>query len=60
MTITLTPEDSARWEQGGWLSLEIQETILEDIERQHIQEPVAVVLADGTVAFWVTEPGVIL
>ena len=54
MTIILSPEETARWEEGGWLSLEIQETVLEDIERQHITEPVVMTLANGTVAFGVT------
>ena len=54
MTIILSPEDSQRWDEGGWLSLELQETILEDIERQGITEVVAVVLATGVVAFWVS------
>jgi hypothetical protein len=51
MTIVLSPEDSARGEEGGRLSLEIQETILEDIERQNIHEVVAVVLSTDAVAF---------
>ncbi len=54
MTITLSPAQSQQWEEGGWLSLDIQETILEDIERRDILEPVAVVLATGAVAFWVS------
>jgi hypothetical protein len=54
MTIRLTPEQSQQWDEDGWLSLELQETILEDIERRDILEPVAVVLATGAVAFWVS------
>ena len=54
MTIILSPAQSPQWEEGGWLSLEIQETVLEDIERRDIMEPVAVVLATGVVAFWVS------
>ena len=54
MTLTLSPEQSKQWDEGGWLSLELQETILEDIERQGITEVVAVVLATGVVAFWVS------
>ena len=54
MTIILSPAQSQQWEEGGWLSLEIQETVLEDIERRDIMEPVAVVLATGVVAFWVS------
>jgi len=59
MTIRLSQEDSARWEQGGWLSLEIQETILEDIDRQGITEVVAVTLSDGSIIFWVSGQEVI-
>jgi hypothetical protein len=54
MTIILSPAQSQQWEEGGWLSLEIQETVLEDIERQGITEVVAVVLTTGVVAFWVS------
>jgi hypothetical protein len=54
MTIILTPQQSQQWDAGGWLSLEIQETVLEDIERQGITEVVAVVLSTGVVAFWVS------
>ena len=54
MTIILSPAQSQQWEEGGWLSLEIQETVLEDIERRDIMQPVAVVLATGVVAFWVS------
>ena len=53
-TMTLSPEQSQQWDQGGWLSLEIQETVLEDIERQGITEVVQVVLSTGVVAFWVS------
>ena len=54
VTMTLTPEQSKQWDEGGWLSLEIQETVLEDIERQGITDVVAVVLSTGVVAFWVS------
>ena len=54
MTIRLSAEDSATWEAGGWLSLEIQESILEDLDRQRCTEVVAVCLADGSVIFWVS------
>ena len=59
MTIRLSAQDSAAWLDGGWLSLEIQETALEDIERQGITEVVAVALADGTPIFWVSAGEVI-
>jgi len=59
VTIRLSAHDSAAWESGGWLSLEIQESILEDLDRQRCTEVVAVCLVDGTVIFWVSAGEVI-
>ena len=50
----LSLEQSQQWNEGGWLSLEIQETIVEDLEYHHITEAVIVQLADGRTAFAVT------
>ena len=47
MTIRLSAHDSAAWESGGWLSLEIQESIIEDLDRQNIPESVVVTLDTG-------------
>jgi len=54
MTIHLSLEDTLRWEEGGWLSLEIQESIIEHIELLGLKEAVAVVLATGKLAFAVS------
>ena len=54
MTLHLTAEQSTRWNEGGWLSLEIEETILEDLDRQRVREVVVVLLADGRTAFAVS------
>ena len=54
MILTLTNEQSRAWDEGGWLSLELQETVLEDVERAHIVESVAVLHPDGRVAFGIT------
>ena len=55
MTITLTPEQSALYEEGGWSSFCLEETILEDLDRQHITEPVVVTLDDGSILFAVAK-----
>jgi len=55
MTITLTPEQSALYEEGGWSSFRIEETILEDLDRQHITEPVVVTLDNGSILFAVAK-----
>lgn len=61
MTIRLTPEQSALYEEGGcgFSSWRIEETIIEDLDRQNIEETVIVPLDDGTVLFAVSK-GVIL
>ena len=51
MTITLTPEQSALYEEGGWSSYRIEESILEDLDRQHITESVVVALDTGEILF---------
>jgi len=55
MTIILTPEQSALYEEGGWSSYRIEETILEDLDRQNITEPVIVTLDDGQILFAVSK-----
>jgi hypothetical protein len=60
MTITLTPAQTALWLEGNWSAFHIEQDVIDDLDRQGVTEPVAVVLADGTVAFFVTAPGVIV
>jgi len=60
MTMTLTPAQTALWLKGHWSAFHIEQDILDDLDLEGVTEPVAVVLADGTVAFYVTAPGVIL
>lgn len=54
MTITLSAEQSQRWDEGGWLSLELEEDILEDVERQGIVDTVVVEDDRGNVLFALT------
>lgn len=54
MKITFTPEQSQLYEEGGWSSFRVEETIIEDLERQHITVPVLVTLDDGTILFAVS------
>jgi hypothetical protein len=54
VTLHLSAEQSQSWDMGGWLSLELQETLLEDIERAEIQEAVIVRTAEGQLAFSLT------
>jgi hypothetical protein len=50
----LTLEQLQQWDEGGWLSLEIQEDVIEDLDHHHITEAVVVQLADGRTAFAVS------
>jgi hypothetical protein len=51
MTIILTAEQSVLYEEGGWSSYRIEETIIEDLDRQGITDPVVVTLDDGSILF---------
>jgi len=55
MTITLTPAQSALYEEGGYSSWRVEETIIEDLERDNITDDVTVCLDDGQVLFIVTK-----
>ena len=54
MTITLTPEQSALYEEGGFSSWRIEEDIIELLDREGITEQVVVALDDGSIAFAIT------
>ena len=53
----LSPEDSARWHEGGWLSLEIEDDVIDLAERNHWYEPVIVIMSDKRIAFALTHDG---
>jgi hypothetical protein len=58
MMYQLSSQQSAQWIEGNWLAYEIEETVLEDLDRAGISEPVVVTLDTGVVAFAVTAKGV--
>jgi hypothetical protein len=51
MTIVLTPEQSALYEEGGWDAFRIEETIVEDLIQRDITEPCIVTLDTGEILF---------
>jgi hypothetical protein len=55
MTLRLTPEQAALFDQGGFSAWRIEEDMVELADRQHLQEPLIVLLPDGTTAFAVSQ-----
>ena len=61
MTYILTEDQSIAYLDGSWEAFRVEEDVLEDLDRQGVAEPVAVVLSDrSAVAFYVTASGVVL
>jgi hypothetical protein len=58
MVYVLSEEQSAQWLEGNWSAYHVEQDVEEDLDRQHGTEPVAVVLRDGSVAFYLMEKGV--
>jgi hypothetical protein len=54
MHLTLSSEDSARWEEGGWSAFRVEETVVEWAIQQDVQEPIIVHADDGSIAFAVS------
>jgi hypothetical protein len=54
----LTEEQSRAWDEGGWLSIELEEEVIEWADRHHVREPVIVVTRTHTIAFALTAHGV--
>jgi hypothetical protein len=55
MTIRLTDEQSIAYLDGGWEAYRVEEEILDYIDRKGVTEPVAVLLSDGIVGFYVAD-----
>jgi hypothetical protein len=60
MMYQLSSQQSAQWIEGNWLAYEVEETVLEDLDRAGVHELVVVQLDTGVVACAVTVKGVIL
>jgi hypothetical protein len=56
MHLTLTPEQSQIWEEGGFSSWRVEEDVIELLDRQGITEQCVVTLDDGSIAFAITPP----
>jgi len=54
----LSKEQSRWWDEGGWLSVELEDDVIEWADRYNVREPVVVVLSDHRIAFALTEKGV--
>ena len=57
MTVILTPEQSALYDEGGWAAFRVEETIIEDLIRLDITEPCIVTLDDGSILFAISAGG---
>jgi len=54
MTLILSPEQSALYEEGGWPSQRLIETLCEDLERAEITAEVVVQAENGAILFALT------
>jgi len=61
MIYLLSEEDSIAYLEGGWEQFDVEERIVEELIRDEVTEPVAVVLSDNSaVAFYVATGGHII
>jgi len=61
MVLYLTHDQTESWNEGGWQALEVEETIIEDLDRLGSSAPVTVVDVTGQeICFLVAEGAVIL
>ena len=52
MSITLSEDDSLLYLYGGWDALAVEEYVAWDLALQGVEACVAVLLADGSMAFY--------
>jgi hypothetical protein len=55
MTIILTPEQSALYEEGGFAAWRVEEDVIEDLDRRNITDTVVVTLDTGEILFAVSK-----
>jgi len=53
MIYLMSEEDSIAYLEGGWDAYNVEEIILADLFQREVAEPTAVLLSDGTTAFYV-------
>ena len=53
MIYLMSEEDSIAYLEGGWDAYNVEEIILRDLCQREVAEPTAVLLSDGTTAFYV-------
>jgi hypothetical protein len=57
MTYKLSHKQSEQWNKGACAAGQVEEEVVEDLEKRHLDESVVVVLDSGLVAFWVSDEG---
>jgi hypothetical protein len=57
MTYKLSHTQSEQWNEGACSAEQVEEEVMEDLEKRHPDESVVVVLDNGLVAFWVSDEG---
>jgi hypothetical protein len=55
----MSEDDSIEYISDPWAALALEERILDDLCRREITEPTAVLLSDGTTAFYVATGDII-
>jgi hypothetical protein len=54
MTLRLTPAQSLTYDQGSWEGWRLEETLIEDLERQGITEDCVIETDTGAILFTIT------